>query len=102
MKLFCVADEQTVRGFRLAGIPGQVVSTPAEAAEVLQASAAQPDCGIVVLTEAVADGIRQKVEAFRLEHAVPLLVEIPGPQGSLAGRKGLHQLAQQAVGMRIS
>ena len=38
MKFYCIADEDTVRGFRLAGVPGQVVTTPQQAAEALSAA----------------------------------------------------------------
>ena len=32
MNFYCVADEDTVRGFRLAGVEGRVVESPREAA----------------------------------------------------------------------
>jgi vacuolar-type H+-ATPase subunit F/Vma7 len=41
------------------------------------------------------------VDAFRLEHDRPLLVEVPGPAGPLAGRKTLRQLVRSAVGMCV-
>ncbi len=101
MKFCCIADEDTVRGFRLAGVAGQVVSTPAQAAAAVEQAVAQADCGIVILTESVAAGIRQQVDAIRLERERPLIVEIPGPEGPLPGRKSLRQLVQEAVGMRV-
>ena len=36
MKFYCIADEDTVRGFRLAGVEGQEVSGPDEAAEAVR------------------------------------------------------------------
>lgn len=101
MKFHCIADEDTVRGFRLAGIAGQVVITTEQAAAAVLKAAAQPDCGIIVLTEKVAAGIRQQVEAIRLERDRPLIVEIPGPEGALPGRKNLRQFVQEAVGIGI-
>jgi vacuolar-type H+-ATPase subunit F/Vma7 len=101
VKFHCIADENTVRGFRLAGVPGQVVNTPAEAARAVESAAAQRDGAIIILTEAVADGIRAQVERMRFESAQPLIVEIPGPTGPLPGRKGLRQLAQEAVGIHL-
>ena len=101
MKFFCIADEGTVRGFRLAGIAGHVVTTPAQAADAVEQAVSQPDCGIVVLTEKVAAGIRQQVEAIRLGRDRPLIVEIPGPEGPLPDRKSLRQFVQEAVGIRV-
>ena len=101
MKFYCVADEETVRGFRLAGIPGQAVSSSTQAAAAVDTAAAQADCGILILTERVASGIRPKVEAIRIERDRPLIVEIPGPEGRLAGSKSLRQMVQEAVGIRL-
>ena len=101
MKFFCIADEDTVRGFRLAGVSGQIVNTPEEAAAALEAAAARPDCGIVALTEKVANSIRRQVEAVRLHRDRPLIVEIPGPEGPLPGGKSLRQFVQEAVGIHL-
>ena len=101
MNFYCIADENTVRGFRLAGVSGQVVTTAPEAATALAAAAARRDCAIIILTEKVAEGIRAQVERMRFESPQPLIVEIPGPAGPLPGRKSLRQLAQEAVGIHF-
>lgn len=101
MKLHCIADEDTVRGFRLAGIAGQVVATAAQAAAAVATAAAQADSGIIVLTEKVAASIRPQLEAIRQEQDRPLIVEIPGPEGPRSGRKSLRQFVQDAVGIRV-
>jgi len=101
MKFYCIADEDTVRGFRLAGVPGQVVTTPQQAAEALSAAVAQAECGILILTQAVAAGIREQVDEIRLGREHPLIVEIPGPEGPLPGRKTLRRVVQEAVGISV-
>ncbi len=98
---YCIADEHTVRGFRLAGIAGCIVSTAEEAAAALEGATAQSGCGIIVITETMAAGIRGRLEALRLERDRPLVVEIPGPEGPLATRKGLDRLVQEAVGIHV-
>ena len=102
MKYFCIGDEDTVRGFRLAGIEGQIVTTADEAAEALQRVISRSDVGVVIITDAVAADIREQVDTVRLEREIPLLAEVPGPQGPIVGRKSLRQLVQEAVGIRIS
>ena len=101
VKFFCIADEDTVRGFRLAGIAGQVVNTSEQAATAVEAATAGTDWGIIVLTQKVADGIRPQVDTIRLERSRPLIVEIPGPEGPLPGRKSLRQFVQEAVGIHV-
>ena len=101
MKFYCIADEDTVRGFRLAGVSGQAVASAPEAAMAMETVAAQPDCAVIILTETVADSIRPQVERIRFDSPQPVILEIPGPAGPLPGRKSLRQLAQEAVGIHI-
>ncbi len=101
MKFYCIADEDTVRGFRLAGVEGTAVVSRTEAAEALDRAVRRPDLGIVILTQAVAAYIRDQVDDVRTNRSRPLLVEVPGPDGPLPGRKTLRQFVQEAVGITI-
>ena len=101
MQFLCIGDEDTARGFRLAGITAIAVTTAEQARAILEDAVASPDCGIIIITEKEAALIRPEVEAVRLERDRPLIVEIPGPEGPLAGRKSLREFVQEAVGMRI-
>lgn len=101
MKFYCIADEDTVRGFRLAGIAGQVVTTAQEVGVAVQQAVEGGDCGVMILTDKVAAGVRTQVDCIRFERDRPLIVEIPGPDGPLPGRRSLRQLVQEAVGMRL-
>ena len=101
MKFYCIADEDTVRGLRLAGVEGQPVTSAREAGVALGAAVAAPDIGLVILTQDVAAGIRAQIEAHRLAREQPLIVEIPGPAGPLPGYKSLHQIVQTAAGISV-
>lgn len=101
MTFYCIADEDTVRGFSLAGVEGRAVASTQEAIEAFNAATACDGHGIVILTQPVAAWMREQVDTFRLERDRPLLVEIPGPQGPLADRKTLYHLAHSAVGILV-
>lgn len=101
MKFYCLGDEDTVRGFRLAGVEGQAVHSAAEAVQALEDAGARPEVGIIVLTQEIAGTIAEPVRAFRLERTRPLLVEIPGPAGPLRRRTSLRQMVHSAVGIRV-
>ncbi len=75
---FCIGDEDTARGFRLAGVEGRVAEGPGEAAAALEEAAARKDCGVIIITKAAALQAREKVEEIRLERQRPLIVEIGG------------------------
>ena len=76
MTFFCIGDEDTVRGFRLAGVEGAAVNSAAEVSAALAGVAARPDCGVIIITSAAAGLARAAVEEIRLERARPLVVEI--------------------------
>lgn len=101
MNFFCIADEDTVRGFRLSGVPGEAVVTPEQAAAALGRAVERHDCAVVIVTEPVAAGIRSAVDTFRLEHDRPLVVEIPGPAGSALPERSLRAIAQEALGIKM-
>jgi len=101
VKFYCIADEDTARGFHLAGIGAHVAATPQQARAAIDDAAARPDSGIIIITEKVADWVRPQIEKIRLERDRPLIVEIPGPEGPLPGRKSLRELVQEAVGVSV-
>lgn len=101
MKFHCVADEDTVRGFRLAGITGEAVASAAEAERAVRRAVDDPTVGILILTDLVAAEIRGLVDEVRVSPTRPLIAEIPGPDGPMPGRKTLQQLVQEAVGIHI-
>jgi V/A-type H+/Na+-transporting ATPase subunit F len=101
VKFFCVGDADTVAGFRLAGVQARVATTPEQTRKAVEEAAARPDCGVIIITDKLADGIRQHIEAIRLERERPLIVEMAGPAGPMPGRKSLREFVAEAVGMRI-
>ena len=101
MKFYCIADETTVRGFRLAGISGEVANSPAEAAAAVAMAATRRDCGVVILTEIIACGIAPLVDQIRFEQERPLILVVPGPDGPSRERKSLRVLVQESVGVRL-
>ena len=101
MRFYSIADEDTVRGFRLAAVEGRAVATREEAAAALAAALLRKELDILIITDVVAAGIRDQVYAVRSQRTRPLIVEIPGPDGPMPGRKTLRQFVQEAVGIRL-
>jgi V/A-type H+-transporting ATPase subunit F len=101
MGFYCIADEDTVRGLRLAGVPGETAADALQAAAALARAAARSDCAVILLGEDAAAAIRARVDAFRLERERPLILEVPGPRGPRPDRRGLRRIAQEAVGVDL-
>lgn len=101
MKLYCIGDEDTVRGFRLAGVEGEAVVTAAEAMNALQKATAKTDLAVIAITDDIAERIQAQLDQIRFARERPLILEIPGATGRVRARKGLRQLVQEAVGIAI-
>jgi V/A-type H+-transporting ATPase subunit F len=101
MRYHVIGDEDTVLGFRYAGIPGEVVADAEAAREAFLRVTSLPDIGIVIITDLVADLIRDTVNAERFDQVLPLVVEVPGPGGPSPARQDLLALIREAVGIRV-
>ena len=101
MSYYCIADEDTVLGFRYAGVPGEVVEGAEQASEVFERVCRTHRDSILILTDEVAASIRDEVNHVRFELQEPVVVEIPGPAGPAPDRPDLLKLIQEAVGLRL-
>jgi vacuolar-type H+-ATPase subunit F/Vma7 len=101
MKYLVIGDEDTVLGFRYAGIEGTVVGTAEEAKEAFASAVKSPTVGIIIINDAIAESIRPDINKVRFEAKEPLIVEIPGPGGPAVERMSLIKMIHQAVGIRL-
>ena len=101
MDFYVIGDEDTVVGFRFAGVPGRVVRNAREAAEALRELTQDEREVITIVPEQVADMIREEINAVRFGESLPLVVEIPGPGGPREDAPSLLEMIGQAVGFKI-
>jgi len=101
VKYFVIGDDDTVTGFRYAGVPGTVVESAQDARFALDRALHARGIGILIITERTASLIREEVDAARTQSTVPVLVEIPDRDGPLPDRKTLADLIKEALGIRI-
>ena len=100
MRYYVIGDSDTVLGFAFAGVKGEVAGDAAAArSALLRIVNEQPDT-IIIITHAVAESIRQEVNQIRFDLTLPLIVEIPGPEGPVE-KPNLLKLIQEAVGIRV-
>lgn len=101
MQFYVIADENTVTGFRLVGLEGEVVETADEAKEALTKAFSSSDIGIILITERIAASIREEMEEFIFGHTFPLIIEIPDRKGVLEGRTSIREMVNAAVGVKV-
>jgi vacuolar-type H+-ATPase subunit F/Vma7 len=101
MKILVIGNPEAVRGFSLAGVGGQVAATAEETNQALDSALARSDTGIILVTQDVARLIEARMDHLKLRSTVPLVVEIPGPEGVPPDQPTLGDIVLRAIGIRI-
>lgn len=101
MKVMVIGNQEAVRGFSLAGVNGKVASSAEEASQALDQALAEEDLGIVLVTQDISRLIEPKMDQLKLRSTVPLVVEIPGPEGVSPDTPSLGDYVLRAIGIRI-
>jgi V/A-type H+-transporting ATPase subunit F len=101
MKFFCLGDQETVQGFRLAGVEGKVVATAEQGRPELAQALAAEDVGVIIVPGWLAGELEPEINAARFSRTRPAIVEIPGPAGPRPARPELLDLIRLAIGVRV-
>lgn len=101
MKYFVIADNtDTLVGLRLAGIDGERADSRERALAAIDRAAADPEIGILLITEALAALCRDKLDPMRLSGGTPLVVEIPDRRGT-RDKDAITRYIREAVGVKL-
>ena len=99
MEYFVIGDEDTVLGFSLVGVSGTTCRSESEAKSAWNSVLEHHEYGVIVITEDVADMIRETVDRFLFSESFPLVVEIPRKGGKFS--RDLRELTNEAIGVSI-
>jgi V/A-type H+-transporting ATPase subunit F len=117
MDYFFLGESELVTAFRFIGVEGAAIRDASEAVAVFRkitegwnesGGITLPDslpgadtCQVLLMTEEVADWLGDFMIQWQVLGKYPLLVEIPGIQGKLAGRKTLVESIREAIGIHV-
>ena len=101
MKVFVIGNQEAILGFSLVGVHGKTVTSPTEVNEALDEALSNADNGIVLITEDVAGMVQARMNQLKLRSTVPLVVEIPGPEGVASDQPSLNEVVMRAIGVRL-
>ncbi|MCC6797936.1 MAG: V-type ATP synthase subunit F [Candidatus Hydrogenedentes bacterium] len=101
MNIFVIGDNDTVLGFRLAGVRGSVVGEKDDAALALENALRDASNGLVLVTESIAHMVRERVDMHRASAGMPIVLEIPGASGPSASRVPIGDIVRKAVGVSV-
>ena len=99
MDFFIIADSHTYLAFALAGVPGGQAETPDQARALLHLALEEPGIGLVLITERLAEEIREEVDSLRWEGGETLVVEIPDLTGPLSRKETLLDRVRALMGL---
>jgi V/A-type H+-transporting ATPase subunit F len=101
MKVLVIGHPEAILGFSLVGVHGQAATSAAEANQALDDALSAPDVGIVLVTEDVAGLIKVRMDQLKLRSTVPLVVEIPAPEGVRPDQPSLSEVVRRAIGIKV-
>ena len=111
MQYFIIGERELVLAFSLVGVQGTTAVTHDEALTAFKritgrgGMLGEPVEGgrpkVLILTESVSAMLEQEVLDWQKGGDYPLIVEIPGIQGHLQGKKTLTDSIREAIGVQV-
>ncbi len=101
MSFHIIADQDTVLGYRFAGVAGTVVADADQARTAFKEATTGEACSVLLLSEPVELMLEAETTEHRLSAAPPYIVVVPDVGGHTVKRKSLEDLIHEAVGIKI-
>ncbi|MBS6161993.1 MAG: V-type ATP synthase subunit F [Blautia sp.] len=102
MKMFLISDNiDTYTGMRLAGVEGVVVHEREELRRSLEEAVENKEYGIILLTEKFGKEFPDIIDDIRLNHRLPLLIEIPDRHGTGRAPDFITSYVNEAIGLKL-
>lgn len=110
MKFYVIGSREIVLAFNLVGVDGVYAENRDEVLEAFNRVTGKLGIAnlphgevprVLILTEEAAAFIEEEEFAWQKTGKYPLIVEVPGLQGHLEGKKSLTDAIREAVGIQI-
>lgn len=102
MKMHVISDNaDTLIGFRLAGVKGEVVHEREEALEELDKACNDPEVGIILITELLSEKVKEELKKIRLDPKKPIVTIIPDRHGIMREKDYITRSIRESIGLKI-
>jgi V/A-type H+-transporting ATPase subunit F len=102
MKYFLISDNvDTLAGMRLVGVRGVVVHEPEEVRAALDKACADPEIGLVLITDKLVARCADVVFSYKLTRKRPLIVEMPDRHSETNPGEQIKRYIAEVVGVKI-
>lgn len=102
LEIAVVGDKDTVLGLKLSGVTKTYETNDKdEAYQKIREFFLEPDVGLIITTEVLADQIRPLLNRLTATSPIPIVIEIPSRLGGRKGEDPILTLIKRAVGIEI-
>lgn len=102
MKMYLISDNlDTLTGMRLAGVDGSLAHDRGQLKSALDEVLARNDIAILLLTEKFSRTYPDLVNAVKLAHTTPLIIDIPDRHGSGRRSDFITAYVNEAIGLAL-
>ena len=102
MKYFLISDNvDTLAGMRLVGVRGVVMHSQEEVKAALEKACADPDVGLVLITDKLVARCSELVFSYKLTRKRPLIVEMPDRHSDQTPGDSIRRYISEVVGVKI-
>ena len=102
MKYFLISDNvDTLAGMRLVGGKGVVVHEEEEVRKALDKACADPEIGLVLITDKLVARCSELVFSYKLTRRRPLIVEMPDRHSDSNPGDSIRRYISEVVGVKI-
>lgn len=110
MEYFVIGEREIVLAFKLVGVEGSFVVNRTEAIDAFNRITGRGGTAsvpvderpkVLILTEDVSLMLEEEVLDWQKGAKYPLIVEVPGINGHIQGKKSLTESIREAVGIQV-
>ena len=110
MKIYIIGERELVLAFRLTGVEGTIAENRNEVLEAFNRVTGKGGFSnvpsgeiprVLILTEQAASQIEDEEIEWQKTGKFPLIVEVPGLNGHVIGKKSLSDAIREAIGVNV-
>lgn len=85
----------------MVGVRGAMAANALETEQALNKAMENPEIGIILISERLAELVRPLVDRFVFTRQFPLILEIPDAMGRIEGKPSLKEMVNEAIGIKL-
>jgi len=101
MRIYALLDRDTALGFKLAGVEVYEVKNRKDIKNLFPSSLLLKDVGILLISEELAEVVREEINIHLYSGKFPIVVEIRSFRGKERKRKNIDELIKDSIGISV-